>query len=75
MKNFTVSQSCGKWHVKEYEVAQSEPMTGVTKLSINGITAKSAFCGHTAKENRQSQTKFSYTENVGINGARDILPV
>ena len=35
-------------------------------------------CGHTAKENRQTQSKFvcqvcGYTENVDINGARNIL--
>ena len=37
-----------------------------------------ACCGHTAKENRQSQSKFEclecgYTENADINGARNIL--
>ncbi|EUD04085.1 transposase, IS605 OrfB family [Providencia alcalifaciens RIMD 1656011] len=37
-----------------------------------------ACCGHTAKENRQSQSKFvcqvcGYTENADINGARNIL--
>ena len=37
-----------------------------------------ACCGHTAKENRLSQTRFvrlecGYTENADINGARDIL--
>lgn len=35
-------------------------------------------CGHTAKENRQSQSKFEslecgYSENADINGARNIL--
>ncbi|HGJ5902354.1 MAG TPA: zinc ribbon domain-containing protein, partial [Arsenophonus apicola] len=35
-------------------------------------------CGHTAKENRQSQSRFEclecgYTENADINGARNIL--
>ncbi|HBM2987437.1 TPA: transposase [Klebsiella oxytoca] len=35
-------------------------------------------CGHTAKENRQTQSKFEcqvcgYTENADINGARNIL--
>ena len=35
-------------------------------------------CGHTAKENRQTQSKFvcqvcGYTENADINGARNIL--
>lgn len=37
-----------------------------------------ACCGHTAKENRQSQSKFScqecgYTANADVNGARNIL--
>ena len=37
-----------------------------------------ACCGHTAKENRQSQSKFvcqlcGYTANADINGARNIL--
>ena len=37
-----------------------------------------ACCGHTAKENRQTQSKFvcqvcGYTENADINGARNIL--
>ncbi|EOD59047.1 Gifsy-1 prophage GlpA [Raoultella ornithinolytica] len=37
-----------------------------------------ACCGHTAKENRQTQSKFvcqvcGYTENTDINGARNIL--
>ena len=37
-------------------------------------------CGHTAKENRQTQSKFvcqvcGYTENADINGARNILAV
>ncbi|HGJ5891536.1 MAG TPA: RNA-guided endonuclease InsQ/TnpB family protein [Arsenophonus apicola] len=37
-----------------------------------------ACCGHTAKENRQSQSRFEclecgYTENADINGARNIL--
>lgn len=36
------------------------------------------YCGHTAKENRQTQSKFvcqvcGYTENADINGARNIL--
>ncbi|HGN1323217.1 TPA: zinc ribbon domain-containing protein, partial [Proteus mirabilis] len=39
---------------------------------------KCACCGHTAKENRQSQSQFEclecgYTENADINGARNIL--
>ncbi len=39
---------------------------------------KCACCGHTTKENRQSQSKFEclecgYTENADINGARNIL--
>lgn len=39
---------------------------------------KCACCGHTAKENRQTQSKFvcqvcGYTENADINGARNIL--
>ncbi|MEX6425434.1 RNA-guided endonuclease InsQ/TnpB family protein [Providencia manganoxydans] len=39
---------------------------------------KCACCGHTAKDNRQSQSKFvcqvcGYTENADINGARNIL--
>ncbi|HEK2791566.1 TPA: transposase, partial [Proteus mirabilis] len=39
---------------------------------------KCASCGHTAKENRQSQSKFEclecgYTTNADINGARNIL--
>ncbi|EPY6698425.1 RNA-guided endonuclease InsQ/TnpB family protein [Klebsiella quasipneumoniae] len=37
-----------------------------------------ACCGHTAKENRQTQSKFvcqvcGYTENADINGARNII--
>ena len=39
---------------------------------------KCACCGHTAKENRQTQSQFvcqvcGYTENADINGARNIL--
>ncbi|MDM3657046.1 transposase, partial [Proteus mirabilis] len=39
---------------------------------------KCAFCGHTAKENRQSQSQFEclecgYTAKADINGARNIL--
>ncbi|HGN1543426.1 TPA: zinc ribbon domain-containing protein, partial [Proteus mirabilis] len=39
---------------------------------------KCACCGHTAKENRQSQSKFEclecgYTANADINAARNIL--
>ncbi len=39
---------------------------------------KYACCGHTAKENRQSQSQFEclecgYTANADINGARNIL--
>ncbi|WP_152908233.1 zinc ribbon domain-containing protein, partial [Proteus mirabilis] len=39
---------------------------------------KCAYCGHTAKENRQSQSQFEclecgYTANADINGARNIL--
>ncbi|HEK2723213.1 TPA: transposase, partial [Proteus mirabilis] len=39
---------------------------------------KCAYCGHTAKENRLSQSKFEclecgYTANADINGARNIL--
>ncbi len=39
---------------------------------------KCACCGHTAKENRQSQSQFEclecgYTANADINGARNIL--
>nr|MBO8919017.1 transposase [Proteus mirabilis] len=38
---------------------------------------KCACCGHTAKENRQSQSQFEclecgYTANADINGARNI---
>ncbi|WP_249439554.1 transposase, partial [Escherichia coli] len=37
-----------------------------------------ACCGHTAKENRLTQSKFvcracGYTENADVNGARNIL--
>ncbi len=37
-----------------------------------------AYCGHTAKENRLSQSKFrcqvcGYTANADVNGARNIL--
>ncbi|WP_152901857.1 zinc ribbon domain-containing protein, partial [Proteus mirabilis] len=39
---------------------------------------KCACCGHTAKENRPSQSQFEclecgYTANADINGARNIL--
>ncbi|AJI94269.1 transposase, IS605 OrfB family [Yersinia ruckeri] len=49
-------------------------------LAINPAytSQKCACCGHTAKENRQSQSQFAclgcgYTENADINGARNIL--
>lgn len=63
---------------------------GITKLAtlsdgtiyepVNSFKSsqRCACCGHTAKENRLSQSKFEclecgYTENADINGARNIL--
>lgn len=49
-------------------------------LAINPAytSQKCACCGHTAKENRQSQSKFEclacgYIANADVNGARNIL--
>jgi len=49
-------------------------------LAINSAYTrqKCACCGHTAKENRQTQSQFEclecrYTANAEINGARNIL--
>ncbi|EME7695705.1 transposase [Salmonella enterica] len=68
------------WYELRRQLEYKQLWLGGQVLAINPAytSQKCACCGHTAKENRQSQSKFEclgcgYTENADINGARNIL--
>ncbi|OBU11533.1 RNA-guided endonuclease InsQ/TnpB family protein [Morganella psychrotolerans] len=68
------------WYELRRQLEYKQLWRGGQVLEINPAytSQKCACCGHTAKENRQSQSKFEclecgYRENADINGARNIL--
>ena len=68
------------WYELRRQLEYKQRWCGGHVLAINPAytSQKCACCGHTAKENRQSQSQFAclecgYTENADINGARNIL--
>lgn len=68
------------WYELRRQLEYKQLWRGGQVLAINPAytSQKCACCGHTAKENRQSQSEFEclecgYTENADINGARNIL--
>lgn len=68
------------WYELRRQLEYRQLWRGGQVLAINPAytSQKCACCGHTAKENRQSQSQFEcqecgYTENADINGARNIL--
>ncbi|ENA1762829.1 transposase, partial [Yersinia ruckeri] len=68
------------WYELRRQLEYKQLWRGGQVLAINPAytSQKCACCGHTAKENRQSQSQFAclecgYTENADINGARNIL--
>ena len=68
------------WYELRRQLEYKQLWRGGQVLAVNPAytSQKCACCGHTAKENRQSQSKFEcrecgYTENADINGARNIL--
>ncbi|KOO54176.1 cytosine methyltransferase [Edwardsiella ictaluri] len=68
------------WYELRRQLEYKQLWRGGQVLAINPAytSQKCACCGHTAKENRQSQSHFEclecgYTENAAINGARNIL--
>ena len=68
------------WYELRRQLEYKQLWLGGQVLAINPAytSQKCASCGHTAKENRQSQSRFEcqecgYKENADINGARNIL--
>ena len=68
------------WYELRRQLEYKQLWRGGQVLAINPVytSQKCACCGHTTKENRQSQSQFAclacgYTENADINGARNIL--
>lgn len=68
------------WYELRRQLEYKQLWRGGQVLAINPAytSQKCACCGHTAKENRQSQSRFEclecgYKENADINGARNIL--
>ncbi|MDO1710049.1 transposase, partial [Proteus mirabilis] len=68
------------WYEMHRQHEYKQPWRGSQLLAIppTYTSQKCACCGHTAKENRQSQSQFEclecgYTANADINGARNIL--
>lgn len=68
------------WYELRRQLEYKQRWRGGQVLAINPAYTrqKCANCGHTVKENRQSQRQFAcleceYTENADINGARNIL--
>lgn len=68
------------WYELRRQLEYKQLWRGGQVLVINPAytSQKCACCGHTAKENRQSQSQFEclecrYTENADINGACNIL--
>ena len=68
------------WYELRRQLEYKQFWRGAQVLAINPAytSQKCACCGHTTKENRQTQSQFEclecgYTENADINGARNIL--
>lgn len=68
------------WHEMRRQLEYKQLWRGGQVLAVPPAytSQRCACCGHTAKENRLSQSKFEclecgYTENADINGARNIL--
>lgn len=68
------------WYELRRQLEYKPLWRGGQVLAINPAytSQKCACCGHTMKENRQTQSQFEclecgYTENADINGARNIL--
>ncbi len=68
------------WYEMRRQLEDKQLWRGGQVLAIPPAytSQRCACCGHTAKENRQTQSKFvcqvcGYTENADINGARNIL--
>lgn len=68
------------WHELRRQLEYKQLWRGGQVLAINAAytSQKCACCGHTAKENRQTQSQFKclecgYSVNADINGARNIL--
>ncbi|MGX8942818.1 RNA-guided endonuclease InsQ/TnpB family protein [Symbiopectobacterium sp. Eva_TO] len=68
------------WYEMRRQLEYKQLWRGGSVLAIPPAytSQRCACCGHTAKENRLSQSKFEcqicgYTENADINGARNIL--
>jgi putative transposase len=68
------------WYELRRQLEYKQLWRGGQVLAINPAytSQKCTCCGHTAKENRQSQSQFAclecgYTANADINGARNIL--
>lgn len=68
------------WYEFRRQLEYKQLWLGGQVLAVNPAytSQKCACCGHTAKENRPSQSHFEclecgYTENADINGARNIL--
>ncbi len=68
------------WHEMRRQLEYKQLWCGGQILAIHPAytSQRCACCGHTAKENRLSQSRFEslecgYTENADINGARNIF--
>lgn len=68
------------WHEMRRQLTYKQDWRGGDVLAINPAytSQKCACCGHTAKDNRQTQASFvctacGYSANADINGARNIL--
>ena len=68
------------WYEMRRQLAYKQLWRGGQALAVRPAytSQRGAFCGHTAKENRLSQSKFrcqvcGYTANADVNGARNIL--
>ncbi len=68
------------WYEMRRQLEYKQRWRGGEVLAVNPAytSQKCACCGHTAKENRQSQAKFvctvcGYEANADANGARNIL--
>ena len=68
------------WYEMRRQLAYKQLWRGGQVLAVPPAytSQRCAYCGHTAKENRLSQSKFrcqvcGYTANADVNGARNIL--
>ncbi|WP_261153240.1 RNA-guided endonuclease InsQ/TnpB family protein [Serratia quinivorans] len=68
------------WYEMRRQLEYKQLWRGGSVLAVSPAytSQRCACCGHTAKENRLSQSKFAcqvcgYTDNADINGARNIL--